>query len=212
MTGAAQGQGAAGAKRFTQYGAKVILSDILDEAGRDLAADLQMPYANLNVTNEAHWRSAVSQAVSTFGRLDILVNNAGVSHINHPAETTEAEFTRILQINTTGMFPGMKHVYPVMKSTGGSIVNIASIAALTGRAGLASYAASKWAVRRLSRPALLDFASDHIRVNTVFPGLIDTPVTRNAYGDQKMSERGHSLPVGRVGTPRDIANPVLFFA
>lgn len=210
VTGASQGQGAAEAALLVDHGASVVLTDLEDDLGEATAAALEMPYLHLDVANDGQWKSVVEQAISRFGHVDILVNNAGISYFNHIGDTDPADFARVMQINTESVFLGMRHLLAAMEGAGGSIVNISSIAGLTGRAGLAAYAASKWAVRGLSRSAVLEFAASKIRVNTVFPGLIDTPMTRKAYGDERMAERGASLPVGRVGKASDVANLVLF--
>jgi 3alpha(or 20beta)-hydroxysteroid dehydrogenase len=213
ITGAAQGQGAAEAKLFTAHGAKVVLTDVRDEHGKALAETLQgATYAHLDVTDEAAWEQMITQVLASHGGLHILVNNAGISHFSAIEELPLADFRRVLDINLLGTYLGMKHSLRALKVDGGSIINVTSIAALTGRAGLGAYAASKWAVRGLSRAAALEFAPYKVRVNSIIPGVIETPMTQDAYGTEQMLQRGAQLPVGRVGQPLDIANLALFLA
>lgn len=213
ITGAARGQGAAEARLFAQYGAKVMLTDIRDDEGLALAR--QIPgahYVHLDVGDESGWQSAVSATTARFGRLDILINNAGVTHFAPIEEMALEDFERVLRINLVSVFLGMKSAVVAMKQHGGSIINVSSIAALTGRSGISAYASSKWAQRGLSRSAALEFAAHKIRVNTIIPGLIETPMSLDAMGADKLKVRGDKLPVGRAGQPADIANLALFLA
>jgi 3alpha(or 20beta)-hydroxysteroid dehydrogenase len=213
ITGGARGQGAAEARLFSEYGAGVMIADVREDEARATASQIKnCDYVRLDVGDEAGWEVAVSKTLERFGRLDILVSNAAISHFAPIEATSLADFDRVLRVNLGGMFLGMKAVLPAMKAHGGSIINISSIAALTGRAGLSAYASSKWAVRGLSRSAALEFATHKIRVNSIIPGLIDTPMTQEAYGPERLKLRGEALPVGRAGVPQDIAHMALFLA
>lgn len=213
ITGGARGQGAQEARLFAQHGARVMIADVREEEARNLAAQIDgAEYVRLDVGDERGWAQAMDRTLERFGRLDILVNNAAISHFSPIEDTSLESFDRVLRINLGGIFLGMRTALPALKRQGGSIINISSIAALTGRAGLAAYASSKWAVRGISRSAALEFAPHRIRVNSIIPGLIDTPMTQEAYGAEKLMLRGRSLPVGRAGQPADIANLALFLA
>lgn len=214
ITGGARGQGAEEARLFAQQGARVMVADVREDEARAVAAEIgpAAAHVRLDVGDERGWQQAIDGTLERFGRLDVLVNNAAISHFAPIEETTLESFDRVLRINLGGIFLGMRTALPALKRQGGAIVNISSIAALTGRAGLAAYASSKWAVRGLSRSAALEFAPYRIRVNSIIPGLIDTPMTQEAYGPEKLRLRGEGLPVGRAGRPRDIANLALFLA
>ncbi|NKJ50696.1 3-alpha-hydroxysteroid dehydrogenase [Burkholderia sp. SG-MS1] len=213
ITGGAKGQGAAEARLFSEHGARVMIADVREDEARVVAGQISnCDYVRLDVGDEAGWKAAVEKTLGRFGRLDVLVNNAAISHFSPIEETSLADFDRVMRINLGGIFLGMRTVLPALRAHGGSIINISSIAALTGRARLSAYASSKWAVRGLSRSAALEFAPHKIRVNSIIPGVIDTPMTREAYGSEKLQLRGEALPMGRVGLPQDIANLALFLA
>ena len=213
VTGAARGQGAIEAALLAAEGARVILADVRDDEGRATAQAIPgAHYVHLDVSSEQGWRTALDTAVGPSGRLDILVNNAGILHISTLEETSLEDFQKVLSINLAGVFLGMKQALPHMKQNGGSIVNIASIAGLTGRRTLAAYGASKWGIRGLTKTAALEFAPYRIRVNAVLPGLIDTPMIHDIYGADKIAQRGGASPVGRAGSSEDIAKLVLFLA
>jgi len=213
ITGGARGQGAEEARLFAQQGARVMIADLREDEARAVAAEIpDAEHVRLDVGDEQGWQRALERTLERFGRLDILVNNAAISHFAPIEQTSLETFDQVLRINLGGIFLGMRTALPALKRQGGSIINISSIAALTGRAGLAAYASSKWAVRGLTRSAALEFAPYRIRVNSIIPGLIDTPMTQEAYGAEKLRLRGESLPVGRAGQPRDIANLALFLA
>ncbi|HSW18693.1 MAG TPA: glucose 1-dehydrogenase, partial [Ramlibacter sp.] len=213
ITGAARGQGAAEARLFAQYGARVMLADIRDDEGQAVASEIPgAAYVHLDVGDEAAWQQAIAATVSLFGRLDVLINNAGITHYAPIEQMALADFERVLRINLVSVFLGMKSAVPAMKAQGGSIINVSSIAALTGRAGISAYASSKWALRGLSRSAALELSAHKIRVNSIIPGLIETPMSLDAMGADKLKLRGDKLPVGRAGQPADIANLALFLA
>src|SRR3990167_1200040 len=179
ITGAARGQGAAEARLFAQRGAKVMLCDILDSEGQAVAAEIgaNAAYLRLDVTSEASWQAAVTAAVSKFGKLNVLVNNAGIVKVTALADCPLEEYMQVIQVNQIGVFLGMKTVAPAMKQAGGgSIVNISSIDGLIGMTGGTAYCASKFAVRGMTKVAALELGKDGIRVNSIHPGGILTPM------------------------------------
>ena len=220
ITGGARGQGAVEAKLFAAEGAKVVFGDILDDAGRQVEAEIQeiggeAVYIHLDVTSADDWKAAVDAAVSRYGKLDILVNNAGISIRKNVEDTTEEDWDRVMAINAKGVFLGTKQVIPAMrKSGGGSIVNISSTAGLVGSLySGASYAASKGAVRLLTKSTAVQYAKEGIRCNSVHPGLLETPMTEDILADEAhRAERTERIPLGRVGTAEDVAFGVLYLA
>lgn len=212
VTGGARGQGAAQAQLLAASGAGVIVTDV-NEKGAAVAAGIggHATFVRHDVTDEAGWQRVVETAVSAFGRLDILVNNAGIVTFGTVQDTSREDFERLLQVNAIGAFLGMRAVHPAMKRAGtGAIVNVASIAAIKGARGMAAYGASKWALRGLARYAAQDFAPDCIRVNTILPGLIDTPMTAESAPPGKVERVLAGIPLGRMGTPEEVAELVMF--
>ena len=172
VTGAARGTGAATARRFAAEGARVVLADVLEEAGRAVAKEIgdAACFVHLDVGSEAEWRRAVSESAERFGRLDVLVNNAAVLHMASIADTEVADFERVVRVNQLGTFLGIKSVIePMKRAGGGSIVNVASVDGLRGQNGIVAYASSKWAVRGITRVAALELGRFGIRVNAVCP-------------------------------------------
>ena len=220
ISGGARGQGAVEARLFASEGAKVVFGDVLDEQGRMVEAELSeagadVAYVHLDVTREADWVSAVEAAVSRYGRLDVLVNNAGISIRKGIEETTEEDWDRIMDINAKGVFLGTKHAIPAMRRAGGgSIINISSIAGMVGGPFTGgSYAATKGAVRLLTKSTAIQYAKEGIRCNSVHPGLLETPMTQDLLADPAMREmRTQRIPLGRIGTSEDVAYGVLFLA
>ncbi|MDD9370344.1 MAG: glucose 1-dehydrogenase [Acidimicrobiales bacterium] len=212
ITGAARGQGAAEARLFVAEGAKVVLADVLDDEGRAVAEELgdAATYAHLDVTDEDQWKATVALAEERYGPVTVLVNNAGVLHFQALHKTELEDFDRILRVNVHGVFLGMKSVTDSMAGAGGgSIVNISSTAGLQGLPYLGAYVASKWAVRGLSKTAAIDLGHKNIRVNSVHPGGIDTPMVAGTSSDAPFYKR---LPVSRMGTADEAALAVLFLA
>lgn len=211
--------GAVEAKMFVQEGAKVVIGDVLDEDGKQTEAEIneaggECVFVHLDVTDETAWQDAVAAAVDRFGKLDILVNNAGIARINNVEDTTSDEWDLVMDINAKGVFLGTKAAIPeIRKAGGGSIVNISSIAGLTG-GRTSSYAASKGAVRLLTKSTAIQYAGESIRCNSVHPGVIETPMTTpmmlNTQEGRDLNASRH--PLGRVGQPEDIAYGVLFLA
>jgi 3alpha(or 20beta)-hydroxysteroid dehydrogenase len=213
ISGGARGQGEAEARLFVAEGARVVIGDVLDDAGGAVADELgsgAAVFTHLDVTDEAQWQAAVALAEERFGPVTVLVNNAGVLLFEAIDRTERADFDRILQVNLTGVFLGMKTVTPSMaRAGGGSIVNISSTAGLTGLPYLGAYVASKWAVRGLTKTAAIDLGPKGIRVNSVHPGGIDTPMLDGTDKDSPFYKR---LPVSRMGSPEEAARAVLFLA
>ena len=194
ISGGARGQGAAEAKLFAQEGAKVVLGDVLDEAGMKVEAEIrelggEATYVHLDVTREEDWASAVQAAVDRHGKLDVLVNNAGISGTGAGGVQTgiedapEEAWDQVLDVNAKGVFLGTKHAIPEMrKAGGGSIINISSIAGMVGLGrNSGAYAASKGAVRLLTKSTAVQYAREGIRCNSVHPGWIDTPMTERSF-------------------------------
>ena len=216
ITGGAQGQGEAEARRFVAEGARVLIGDLNDDKGTAVAESLgdAARFVHLDVTNAVQWAESVVVAESVFGPVSILVNNAGVLVFGPLQKLTEADMRLSLDVNLMGTFHGMQAVYRSMKAAGnGSIVNISSFGGLTGLPMLGAYVAAKFAVRGLTKTAAIDFARAGIRVNSVHPGGVDTPMTRNPDGSSTDdAPYNQTLPIKRHGTADEIANMVLFLA
>jgi NAD(P)-dependent dehydrogenase (short-subunit alcohol dehydrogenase family) len=219
ISGAARGQGAAEARLFAAEGAKVILGDILDAEGRQVADainaaadDRRALCVHLDVTRADHWESAVGVAEREFGGLDILVNNAGVLGMGGVEDTTEEEWDRIVSINQKGVWLGMKAAIRAMRRRGGgSIVNISSILGQVGCGAATAYQGTKGAVRTMTKTAAAQYALENVRVNSVHPSLIVSPMTEplpREVWDQL--ETAH--PMKRAGRPEEVAYGVLFLA
>ena len=220
ISGGARGMGAAEARLFTNAGAKVAMGDILDDEGRGLEAEIngtggEALYLHLDVTSESQWQSAIRATVSRFGRLDILVNNAGVGEGGMVENIAVEDWDRSMAINARGVFLGTKVAIPEMrKAGGGSIINISSQLGLVGfEESSPQYQASKGAVRLFTKNAALQYAQERIRVNSVHPAAIDTPmaadIRANAEQDRRFVAR---IPLGRWGRPEEVADGVLYLA
>ncbi|MFH8840845.1 SDR family NAD(P)-dependent oxidoreductase [Streptomyces sp. NPDC017868] len=216
VTGAARGQGEQEARLFAAEGAKVVLGDVLDEAGEALAKELgeeRAAYVRLDVTSEDDWTAAVAAARERFGKIDGLVNNAGILRFNELVSTPLDEFRAIVSVNQTGCFLGIRTVAPeIAAAGGGTIVNTASYTGITGMAGVGAYAASKHAVLGLTRVAALELAAKGIRVNAVCPGAIDTPMSNPEGVDPAATAELYRklVPLGRIGRPEEVAALALF--
>jgi 3alpha(or 20beta)-hydroxysteroid dehydrogenase len=215
VTGGARGQGACEARLFADEGACVVVADVLDDPGREVAAQLgdQSRFVHLDVTSETGWAEAVGFALEHFGRLDALVNNAGVGPVGAIQETSLEEFWRVIRINQVGVFLGMRTAVPAMIATGGgTIVNTASTSGLVGIAGTGAYTASKHAVIAMTRVAALELGPHQIRVNAVAPGGVDTPMNAAAASGMELTaaDPHAKLPLGRIGRPEEIARLALF--
>jgi len=213
ITGAARGQGAAEARLFAAEGAKVVLTD-LSRDGAVIAADIGASalFLEHDVGDEAGWGDVVSNTLKEFGRVDILVNNAGLYIPRALPDTDAALMERHYRVNQLGVFFGMKAVIAPMKDAGGgSIVNISSQAGQAGHPGMFAYATTKWAVRGMTKVAARDLAQFKIRVNSVHPGLIDTPML-DENTQAALDAFKEATPLGRLGTVEEIADLVIFLA
>ncbi len=220
ISGAAQGMGAAEARLFARHGARVVLGDIQLEPLQKLSDELTAAGHSatamaLDVTSEPDWAQAVAMAESAYGRLDALVNNAGIADAAGIEDTSRELWDRIIAVNQTGTWLGIKTAAAAMRrASGGSIVNISSIYGLVGSRGSAAYHATKGAVRILTKSAALEYAEAGIRVNSIHPGYIDTPMLRGPFSEREKGELerliAESTPLGRVGTPEEIAYAALF--
>jgi len=208
VTGGAQGIGAATSRRIVEEGGNVIIADVLAEDGAALADELgeHAHFAELDVTDAAGWASVVSDAEEHFGPISGLVNNAGILAQGTIAGGDVEEFRRVLEVNVTGVYLGMQSVVDSMQQAGsGSIVNLSSTAGLTGYAYLAPYVASKWAVRGITKTAALELGRQGIRVNSVHPGPITTPMTEGVGEDVAAAQ-----PIARFGRPEEVAMMIAF--
>jgi 3alpha(or 20beta)-hydroxysteroid dehydrogenase len=212
ITGAARGHGAAEARLFVREGARVVITDVLEAQGQTLAQELGKDAAIFlrhDVSSEADWEKAID-AAGSFGGLHGLINNAGIYQPATLMETDAALFERHIRINQLGPFLGMKAVVPLMERCGGGvIVNISSVAGLRGSPGAIAYSATKWALRGMTKAAAIDFAPRNIRVNSIHPGPIDTPMLDVRTPEQNQ-RRLQQVPMKRMGTPEEVADLVLF--
>lgn len=209
VTGGSRGIGAAYARILVAEGAKVVIGDILDTEGQELAAELggAAAFIHLDVTQPAEWMAAVAFAVASFGGLNVLVNNAGIANGAPITEFKLDLWRKTIDINLTGTFLGMQAAIPeIAKAKGGSIINISSVEGLRGSAGLHAYVASKFAVRGLTKSVALEVARLGIRVNSIHPGLIETDMTKT------IKAGALQIPMGRSAQPSEVAQLMLFLA
>ncbi len=214
ITGAARGQGAAEAALLAAHGAKVVLTDVLVEQGQAAADEIGFSalFIEQDVSSTDGWAEVVETTLAAFGRVDVLVNNAAISRPLRLEDTDPDTFDLLYRINQRSVFLGMRAVVPSMKQQGGgSIINISSVAGLQGTKSLFAYTATKWAVRGMTKSAALELARYKIRVNTIFPGVVDTPINdANPAGMNEVLVK--TTPMRRMGVPAEIAEAVLFLA
>jgi NAD(P)-dependent dehydrogenase (short-subunit alcohol dehydrogenase family) len=214
ITGGARGQGAAHAQRLATEGYAVYTADLLDEVGETEAARLRdsgfdVTYIHHDVSDETSWQTMMHTVESDRGRLDVLVNNAGIIHVTPITDENVTAWTRLLNINLTGAFLGIRAAIPLMEATGGgSIINISSIFGPAGAVGYAAYAASKAGLLGLTRTAALELAPKKIRVNAVCPGGVSTPMNANEPDGGVVPE----TPLGRRADVSEIAGAIAFLA
>jgi 3alpha(or 20beta)-hydroxysteroid dehydrogenase len=209
VSGGARGMGASHVRTMVAEGAKVVFGDILDDEGEAVAKEIgdDARYVHLDVTQPEDWESAVATAVSEFGGLDVLVNNAGIINVGTIEDYALSEWQRILDINLTGVFLGIRAVVKTMKEAGrGSIINISSIEGMAGTLGCHGYTASKFAVRGLTKSAAMELGPFGIRVNSIHPGLIKTPMT------EWVPEDIFQSALGRIAQPKEVSNLVVYLA
>lgn len=217
ITGAANGMGASEAKLFAKEGAKVVATDINDGVLHEVINEIKADGGDAiglkhNVTSEEEWKQVIQETVNRYGKVDVLVNNAGVSSPKTMTQMEMDEWNKIMDIDLNGCVIGMKYVIPEMqKAGGGSLINISSIGGLVGMAGSSPYTAAKGALRALSKSAAVEYGKDKIRVNSVHPGIIETPMTADTFKDATPYYKTFTqLPY--FGNPEDVAYGVLFLA
>jgi 3alpha(or 20beta)-hydroxysteroid dehydrogenase len=215
VTGAARGQGEQEARLFRAEGAEVVVADVLDGQGQDLAKEIGALYVHLDVGSEEEWRAAVDAVTEAYGRVDGLVNNAGILSFNSLVDTPLDEFMRIVRVNQVGVFLGIKTAGPrIAAAGGGTIVNTASYTGMTGMAYVGAYAASKHAIVGLTRVAALELAPRGVRVNAVCPGAVDTAMSSPGAGAEGATDALYRklVPLGRIGRPEEVARLALFLS
>jgi 3alpha(or 20beta)-hydroxysteroid dehydrogenase len=218
ISGAARGQGEAEARLFVAEGARLVMGDVLDDLGSAVADELgdAACYVHLDVTSEEQWQAAVDLAQERFGALHVLVGNAGVAPVPAPiTQTPLDEYRRVIEVNQVGMFLGVKTAAPAIEASGGgSVVLISSVNGFVGTTGSGSYVSSKFAVRGLAKVAALELGRVGIRVNSVHPGAIDTPMIQpqGPDGFDMRPALAEIVPLGRIGRPEEVAELVCFLA
>lgn len=216
ITGAAQGMGAEHARRFVAEGARTVFTDINEETGNALARELGSNafFVRHDVGNEEDWTAVVAAAESQFGPVSILVNNAGILGPGEKAaDLSKTDFEKVCSINQTSVFLGTKHVIPSMiRAGGGSIVNVSSISGIVAIYGTpnVAYAASKFAVRGITKQVAIEYGEHNIRANSVHPGYIRTPMMTAALNEEQIKIASASVPIHRVGEVEDVSNLVVF--
>lgn len=215
VTGAARGQGEAIARLFVDEGAKVVVTDVLDEPGQAVAADLgaNAVWTHLDVSKSSEWAAAVALGVKTFGKLNVLINNAGIFPSVPMLTMTEEQYMQVIRVNQLGTWLGMKAVAePMREAGGGSIVNTASVAGVAGMPGLSAYVASKHAVRGMSKTAAAELAPLGIRVNSIYPGAIVGDSVGAGIDPAVLKAMFAHLPIKRPGSTTEIAKLMVFLA
>ena len=215
ITGGARGQGAAEAKLFASEGARVVITDVLEVEGKQTAHDLgdRVSFMTQDVTSPQRWAEVVDAVHSEYGSVDVLVNNAGIFAPTPLLASSYEDYLRIIEINQHGVFLGMRTVAPIMVAQkAGSIINISSIAGLSGSPGFLAYSTSKWAVRGMTRAAAKELAATGVRINSVHPGIIDTPMARVFDDLGVRAAVDQRIPNGREATADDVAKLVLYLA
>ena len=215
ITGGARGQGAAEAMLFAEEGANVVLSDVLDADGERIADTIGGTFLHHDVASEEEWAAVVARAVELHGGVDVLVNNAAIYGPSSLLDCELDEYRRVIEVNQVGVYLGMREVAPVMiERGGGSIVNISSVAGMRAGSSGFAYGASKWAVRGMTKSAAVALGRHGIRVNSIHPGVIETPMLAETHmaDPANIVEVSGRAPLGRIGQPGDVARLALFLA
>jgi 3alpha(or 20beta)-hydroxysteroid dehydrogenase len=208
ISGGARGMGAAHAEALVAEGARVVIGDVLDDAGRAVAEKLgeEACFVHLDVTRPDEWETAVDSSVTEFGRLDALVNNAGIVKLGPLRGSSLADWQRVIDVNLTGAYLGMRSaIEPMIAGGGGSIINVSSVEGLAGSAYLHAYVASKFGLRGITKSAAAELASHNIRVNSIHPGLVHTPMSEGV-----TEEFMAPIPMRRGAAPGEISTFVVF--
>ncbi len=215
VTGGSRGMGASHARGFVAEGANVVIADVLEQEGRTLADELgdHAIFSRLDVTSDRDWAATVAAAEDSFGPVSVLVNNAGIVRFGPIAETEPAVWRQVIDINLTGTYLGIRAIVPSMrKAGGGAIVNISSAGGMMAYPNNAAYVASKWGARGLTKTAALELGRDNIRVNSVHPGPVRTPMTAGPDAAAAVAAEVRRLAIARVAEPDEITRLVLFVA
>ncbi len=216
ITGGAQGQGAAIARAFVSEGARVVIADVADDGGAALAKELgdAATFSHHDVSDPASWDRLIVEAEESLGGpVNVLVNNAGVLRFGEVDSMALEEFDLLINVNLRGTFLGMRAVAPAMKANRqGSIINCSSVEGLAGMASLTAYTGTKFAIRGMSKAAAVELGAYNVRVNSVHPGMINTPMTQVHGGDAAMQYGATRIPLERVGTPEDVAPLYVYLA
>ena len=217
ITGSAGGIGAAAARRMAAEGARLLLSDADERRAGELAQELGGGAQALghDVTSEEQWQAVLDHALAAHGRIDVLLNNAGVFLAAPMTETSLADFRRVMDVNVVGVFLGMRTVAPSMvERHAGSVINVSSVAGVIGPPMLTAYAASKWAVRGMSKVAAKELAQFGVRVNSLHPGQIDTDMNARQREEtpELIDKLIRAIPLRRIGTPEEVADALVYLA
>lgn len=211
ITGGARGMGASHASRFLEEGAKVVITDILEEEGEAMAKNLgrNIKFMKHDVTKAVDWQEVVAETESVYGPVSVLINNAGIALMKSIDDMTEAQYRRVIDTNQVSVFLGMKYVHPSMsKAENGSIINISSVSGLKGNSGSVAYDASKFAVRGMTKSAAVEFGKEGIRVNSVHPGIIETPMVRKS----RVSKLEKTVPLNRTAQSAEVSHLIVYLA
>lgn len=215
VTGGASGIGAAIVKRFLEEGAKVVFTDLNEEAGKQYLEELDgdVRFMKQNVGDEENWDEVIAYTIDEFGPVNVLVNNAGISITKHIDDLTAEEYLKVINVNLDSIFYSSKKIVPTMKEAGiGSIINVSSIAGIVGGHGQAAYSASKFGVRGMTKATAADLAKYNIRSNAILPGVIKTPILDTPENQEVIKSITAAHVMGRVGEPVEIANAAVFLA
>ena len=215
ITGGARGMGAEHARLFVKEGAKVIITDVLEAEGKKTAEAIgkDCVFIEHDVTSAKDWDRVIQEGEKHFGPISVLINNAGIVIQKPLDQLTEEEFTKLNDINTKGVFLGMKHILASMRKTkGGSIVNISSISGMVGQPMTLAYNASKFAVRGMTKSAACELGPEGIRVNSIHPGIIDTPMTQGPGMEELLNQMLQTIPLRRKAEPIEVSYLALYLA